>query len=150
MRLLVHDLLRRRREIPQNAQNWKSKNLFSRDYDIGFTESILIVSSCMLKSIDWIFIDKGMINVFKVIWKQDLFKPDAYLYKDLIIVLAKSQKMDDAMQLWEDMRKENLFPDSQTYTEMIRGFLRQGSPVDAMNIYEDTMKSPKPPEELVV
>nr|POE90290.1 hypothetical protein CFP56_69775 [Quercus suber] len=65
MRLLVHDLLRRRREIPQNARNWKSKNLFSRDYAIGFTESILIVSSCVLKSIDWIFIDKGMINVIK-------------------------------------------------------------------------------------
>ena len=58
--------------------------------------------------------------------------------------------MDDAMQLWEDMRKENLFPDSQTYTEMIRRFLRQGSPADAMNIYEDMMKSPEPPEELVV
>ncbi|KAL4599584.1 hypothetical protein ACB092_11G137000 [Castanea dentata] len=56
--------------------------------------------------------------------------------------------MDDAMQLWEDMRKENLFPDSQTYTEMIRGFLRKGSPANAMNIYEDMMKSPEPPEEL--
>ncbi|KAL0011242.1 hypothetical protein SO802_006350 [Lithocarpus litseifolius] len=90
------------------------------------------------------------VKVFKVIRKQDCYRPNAYLHKDLIIALAKCQKMDDAMQLWEDMRKENLFPNSQTYTEMIRGFLRQGSPVDAMNIYEDMMKSPEPPEELVV
>ncbi|KAK9998736.1 hypothetical protein SO802_018339 [Lithocarpus litseifolius] len=88
------------------------------------------------------------VKVFKVIRKQDWYRPDAYLYKDLIIALAKCQKMDDAMQLWEDMRKENLFPDSQTYTEMIRGFLRHGSPADAMNIYEDMTKSPEPPEEL--
>ncbi|KAF3951921.1 hypothetical protein CMV_022477 [Castanea mollissima] len=88
------------------------------------------------------------VKVFKVIRKQDWYRPDPYLYKDLIIALAKCQKMDDAMQLWEDMRKENLFPDSQTYTEMIRGFLRHGSPADAMNIYEDMTKSPEPPEEL--
>ncbi|PPR93921.1 hypothetical protein GOBAR_AA26743 [Gossypium barbadense] len=58
------------------------------------------------------------------------------------------RKMDEAMKLWESMRKENLFPDSQTYTEIIRGFLRDGSPADAMNIYEDMIKSPDPPEEL--
>lgn len=70
------------------------------------------------------------------------------MYKDLIIALARSKKMDDAMKLWESMREENLFPDSQTYTEVIRGFLRYGSPSDAMNVYEDMKKSPDPPDEL--
>lgn len=56
--------------------------------------------------------------------------------------------MDDAMQVWGSMRKEDLFPDSQTYAEVIRGFLRYGSPADAMNIYEDMKKSPDPPEEM--
>ncbi|OMO61972.1 hypothetical protein CCACVL1_23104 [Corchorus capsularis] len=87
-------------------------------------------------------------KVFEVIQKQDWYKPDVYLYKDLIIALAKCRKMDEAMKLWESMRKENLFPDSQTYTEIIRGFLRDGSPADAMNVYEDMIKSPDPPEEL--
>ncbi|KAK9940639.1 hypothetical protein M0R45_017289 [Rubus argutus] len=88
------------------------------------------------------------IKVFKVIRKQDWYKPDVYLYKDLIISLAKSKKMDDVMLLWECMKKEDLFPDSQTYTEVIRGFLSSGSPADAMNIYEDMKQSPDPPEEL--
>lgn len=87
-------------------------------------------------------------QIFKVIQKQDWYKPDVFLYKDLIIALARCKKMDDAMQLWEDMRKEDLFPDSQTYAEVIRGFLRHGSPADAMNIFEDMKKSPDPPEEL--
>ena len=87
-------------------------------------------------------------QVFRVFQKQDWYKPDVYLYKDLIIALAKCKKMDNAMQLWESMRKEDLFPDYQTYTEVIRGFLRHGSPADAMNIYEDMKKSPDPPEEL--
>ncbi|KAH9621074.1 hypothetical protein KSS87_004534, partial [Heliosperma pusillum] len=92
--------------------------------------------------------DALALKVFRVIQKQDWYKPDAYLYKDLIISLARCKRMDDVMQLWEDMKKEELFPDSQTYTEVIRGFLRDGSPADAMNIYEDMLKSPEPPEEL--
>ncbi|GMH12098.1 hypothetical protein Nepgr_013939 [Nepenthes gracilis] len=88
------------------------------------------------------------LKVFRMIQKQDWYKPDAYLYKDLIIALARCKMMDDLMNLWEDMRKEDLFPDSQTYTEVIRGYLKHGSPADAMNIYEDMLKSPDPPEEL--
>ncbi|KAK7341649.1 hypothetical protein VNO80_24586 [Phaseolus coccineus] len=86
--------------------------------------------------------------MFKVMQKQDWYKPDTYLYKDLIIALARSKKMDEVSYLWESMRKENLFPDSQTYTEVIRGFLNYGSPADAMNIYEDMKNSPDPPDEL--
>ncbi|CAK9133638.1 unnamed protein product [Ilex paraguariensis] len=87
-------------------------------------------------------------EIFKVIQKQDWYKPDVYLFKDLIVALAKCKKMDYAMQMWENMRKEGLFPDYQTYAEVIRGFLRYGSPADAMNIYEDMKNSPEPPEEL--
>lgn len=88
------------------------------------------------------------VKMFEVIRKQDWYKADVYLYKDLVIALARCKKMDEAMQLWESMKKEDLFPDSQTYAEVIRGFLRDGSPADAMNIYEDMIKSPDPPEEL--
>lgn len=87
-------------------------------------------------------------QIFDIIRKQDWYQPDAYIYKDLIIALARTGKMNEAMQVWESMRKEDLFPDSQTYTEVIRGFLKDGSPADAMNIYEDMIKSPDPPEEL--
>ncbi|XP_047162459.1 protein THYLAKOID ASSEMBLY 8-like, chloroplastic [Vigna umbellata] len=88
------------------------------------------------------------LKMFKVMQKQDWYKPDTFLYKDLIIALARSKKMDEVSQLWESMRKENLFPDCQTYTEVIRGFLNYGSPADAMNIYEDMKNSPDPPDEL--
>lgn len=88
------------------------------------------------------------VKIFEVIRKQNWYKADVFLYKDLILSLAKARKMDEAMKLWESMKKEDLFPDSQTYTEMIRGFLRDGSPADAMNVYEDMIKSPDPPEEM--
>ncbi|CAN6556609.1 unnamed protein product [Malus baccata var. baccata] len=88
------------------------------------------------------------IKVFNVIRKQDWYKPDVYLYKDLIIALARSKKMEDVMLLWDSMKKEDLFPDSQMYTEVIRGFLNSGCPADAMNIYEDMKQSPDSPEEL--
>ncbi|KAJ6408990.1 hypothetical protein OIU84_008645 [Salix udensis] len=92
--------------------------------------------------------DLLVLQIFRVIQKQDWYKPDVFLYKDLIMALLKTGKMDEAMKLWEDMRNEDLFPDSQMYTETIRGYLRDGSPADAMNIYEDMKKSPDPPEEL--
>ncbi|XP_062085058.1 protein THYLAKOID ASSEMBLY 8-like, chloroplastic [Humulus lupulus] len=87
-------------------------------------------------------------KVFNVVRKQDWYKADVFMYKDLIIALARSKKMDEVMQLWESMKNEDIFPDSQTYSEVIRGFLSIGSPGDAMNIYEDMKKSPDPPEEL--
>jgi pentatricopeptide repeat protein len=86
--------------------------------------------------------------MFRIIQKEDWYKPDVYMYKDLITALAKCKKMDEAMEIWGNMRDEKLFPDSQTYAEVIRGFLRYGSPSDAMNIYEDMKRSPDPPEEL--
>ncbi|PIN11357.1 hypothetical protein CDL12_16047 [Handroanthus impetiginosus] len=57
----------------------------------------------------------------EVIRKQDWYKPDVYLYKDLIVALARCKRMDGVMELWEDMRKENLFPDSQKYTVGVGG-----------------------------
>ena len=62
--------------------------------------------------------------MFRSIQKEDWYKPDVYMYKDLIIALAKCKKMDVAMEIWNNMRDEKLFPDSQTYAEVIRGFLR--------------------------
>ncbi|KAK4260931.1 hypothetical protein QN277_003990 [Acacia crassicarpa] len=88
------------------------------------------------------------VMMFNAMQKQDWFKPDVFLYKDLIVALARSQKIDEVMKLWESMKKENLYPDSQTYTEVIWGFLKYGSPADAMNIYEHMKNSPDPPEEL--
>ncbi|KAB2606988.1 pentatricopeptide repeat-containing protein [Pyrus ussuriensis x Pyrus communis] len=88
------------------------------------------------------------IKVFNVIRKQDWYKPNVYLYKNLIIALARSKKMEDVMLPWDSMKKEDLFPDSQTYTKVSRGFLNSGCPADAMNIYEDMNQSPDPPDEL--
>ncbi|CAA6658354.1 unnamed protein product [Spirodela intermedia] len=88
------------------------------------------------------------LTIFKVIQGESWYKPDVYLYKDLIVALAKRKKMEQAMEVWGSLKGEGLFPDSQTYAEVIRGFLRHGSPADAMNIYEDMKSSPEPPEEL--
>ncbi|KAI4373433.1 hypothetical protein MLD38_011559 [Melastoma candidum] len=84
----------------------------------------------------------------EVINNQDRYKPDVYLYKDLIIALTKCKKMEEAIKLSESMRKDGLYPDWQTYTEVIRGFLRFGSPADTMTVYENMKPAPDPPDEL--
>ncbi|KAF5744560.1 pentatricopeptide repeat-containing protein [Tripterygium wilfordii] len=60
-------------------------------------------------------------KIFRIIQKQDWYKPDVFLYKDLIMALAKGKKLDQVMELWEMMRKENLFPDCQTFTKLFGG-----------------------------
>lgn len=89
-----------------------------------------------------------ILQIFKVIQGESWYRPDVYLYKDLIVALAKSKRMEQAMEVWGSMKGEGLFPDAQTYAEVIRGFLRHGSPADAMNVFEDMKSSPEPPEEL--
>ncbi|GLJ11617.1 hypothetical protein SUGI_0172940 [Cryptomeria japonica] len=88
------------------------------------------------------------LKIFDAIKNEPWYKPDVFLFKDMIIVLAKHKKMEEAMQVWKDMRSGKLEPDIPTYTEVIRGFLQYGSPTDAMNIYEEMKQSPHPPEEL--
>ncbi|XVF68853.1 hypothetical protein PTKIN_Ptkin11bG0034500 [Pterospermum kingtungense] len=48
--------------------------------------------------------------VFEVIRKQDRYKPDVYLYKDLIFALARCRKMDKAVNLWESFEKGRSVP----------------------------------------
>lgn len=88
------------------------------------------------------------LKMFEVVKREDWYKSDMYLFKDMIVMLARNKKMEEATQVWKDMRNEGIEPDIQTYTEVIRGFLQYGSPMDAMNIYEEMKQSPSPPEEL--
>lgn len=115
---------------------------------VSFPSLASFVALCSCISFVLLMIGFLNLQMFEVIQKQEWYQPDVFMYKDLIVSLAKSKRMDEAMSLWEKMKKENLFPDSQTYTEVIRGFLRDGCPADAMNVYEDMLNSPDPPEEL--
>ncbi|KAL5197270.1 hypothetical protein ABZP36_000782 [Zizania latifolia] len=40
------------------------------------------------------------VKMFRTIQKDDWYKPDVYMYKDLIVALAKIKKMDEAMVIW--------------------------------------------------
>lgn len=136
-----HNFQDSRKEIPQKTQ-------FLSDCTIKTFCELLFSSLLLVTSFHGLTRKSINCQIFRLIQKQDWYKPDVYLYKDLIIALARRKQMDDVMVLWESMRKEELFPDSQSYTEVIRGFLSSGSPADAMNVYEDMKKSPDPPEEL--
>eukprot|EP00252_Welwitschia_mirabilis_P012381 TRINITY_DN27416_c0_g1_i1.p1 TRINITY_DN27416_c0_g1~~TRINITY_DN27416_c0_g1_i1.p1 ORF type:complete len:292 (+),score=22.24 TRINITY_DN27416_c0_g1_i1:124-999(+) len=85
--------------------------------------------------------------IFNVIKGESWYKPDMYFYKDMIVMLAKAKKMEEAMNIWKEMKEQGIEPDIKTYTEVIRGYLQTGSPTDAMNVYEEMKKSPAPPEE---
>ncbi|KAD5508136.1 hypothetical protein E3N88_15839 [Mikania micrantha] len=62
-------------------------------------------------------------QMFWVIQKQDWYQPDVYLYKDLIIALSKSKKMDEAMKLWENMKQSPDPPDELPFRILLKGLL---------------------------
>eukprot|EP01018_Ginkgo_biloba_P000149 Gb_32807 [translate_table: standard] len=88
------------------------------------------------------------LKIFDVVRKEIWYRPDMFLYKDMLIMLAKNKKREEAMQVWEDMKKEDIHVDVHTYADIIRAFLEHELPSEAMSIYEEMRQSPDAPLEL--
>lgn len=88
------------------------------------------------------------LKIFDAVRKEIWYKPDMFLYKDMLITLARNKKGEEAMQVWKDMKAENIHVDQHTYADIIRVFLDHGSPLEAINLYEEMRQSPDLPLEL--
>lgn len=85
------------------------------------------------------------LKIFDAVRKEIWYKPDMFLYKDMLITLARNKKGEEAMQVWKDMKAENIHVDQHTYADIIRVFLDHGSPLEAINLYEEMRQSPDLP-----
>lgn len=88
------------------------------------------------------------LKIFDAVCKEIWYKPDMFLYKDMLITLARNKKGEEAMQVWKDMKAENIHVDQHTYADIIRTFLDHESPSEAINLYEEMRQSPDLPLEL--
>lgn len=52
------------------------------------------------------------------------------------------------MQVWQDMKREDIDLDQHTYGDIVRAFLDNELPSEAMKIYEEMRQSLDPPLEL--
>lgn len=83
-------------------------------------------------------------SVRKEIW----YRPDMYFYRDMLMLLARNKKVEEAKQVWADLKSEDVHIDQHTYGDVVRAFSDGGLPALAVEIYDDMRSSPDPPLSL--
>ncbi|KAJ6716289.1 PROTEIN THYLAKOID ASSEMBLY 8-LIKE CHLOROPLASTIC [Salix koriyanagi] len=66
----------------------------------------------------------------------------------MLMMLARNKKVDEAKQVWQDLKREEVLFDQHTFGDIMRAFLDNGLPSEAMGIYEEMRQSPDPPLSL--
>lgn len=87
-------------------------------------------------------------KLYDVVRKEIWYRPDMFFYRDMLMMLARNKKVDEAQQVWEDLRREEVLFDQHTFGDIIRAFLDSGLPSEAMFIYNEMRSSPDPPISL--
>nr|TKS07830.1 pentatricopeptide repeat-containing protein [Populus alba] len=87
-------------------------------------------------------------KLYDVVRKEIWYRPDMFFFRDMLMMLARNKKVDEANQVWRDLRREEVLFDQHTFGDIIRAFLDNGLPSKAMDIYEEMRQSPDPPISL--
>ncbi|GAB2277093.1 hypothetical protein Dimus_011802 [Dionaea muscipula] len=87
-------------------------------------------------------------KLYEVVRKEIWYRPDMFFYRDMLIMLAKNKKVDEAKRVLEDLKREGVVFDQHTFGDIMRAFLDSGLPTEAMHIYNEMRKSPDPPLSL--
>lgn len=88
------------------------------------------------------------IKLYDVVRKEIWYRPDMFFYRDMLMMLARNKKVDEAKQVWEDLKREEVLFDQHTFGDIMRAFLDSGLPSEAMAIYDEMRRSPDPPLSL--
>ncbi|GFZ20623.1 pentatricopeptide repeat (PPR) superfamily protein [Actinidia rufa] len=87
-------------------------------------------------------------KLYDVVRKEIWYRPDMFFYRDMLMMLARNKKADEAKRVWEDLKKEEVLFDQHTFGDIMRAFLDSGLPSEAMDIYDEMRRSPDPPLSL--
>ncbi|GER41908.1 pentatricopeptide repeat-containing protein [Striga asiatica] len=88
-------------------------------------------------------------KLYDVVRKETWYRPDMFFHRDMLMMLARNKKIDEAQTVWTDLKREGVLFDQHTFGDLIRAFLDSGLPDEAMRIYNDEMRcSPDPPLSL--
>ncbi|XP_051136734.1 pentatricopeptide repeat-containing protein At1g62350-like [Andrographis paniculata] len=87
-------------------------------------------------------------KLYDVVRKEIWYRPDMFFYRDMLMMLARSKKIDEARMVWDDLKREEVLFDQHTFGDLVRAFLDGGLPNEAMRIYDEMRCSPEPPLSL--
>ena len=87
-------------------------------------------------------------QLYDIVWKEIWYRPDMFFYRDMLMMLARNKRVEEAKSVWGDLKEEEVLFDQHTFGDIIRAFLDNGLPSEAMDIYEEMRQSPEPPLSL--
>ncbi|KAL4194332.1 hypothetical protein AMTRI_Chr05g68060 [Amborella trichopoda] len=87
-------------------------------------------------------------KVYQAIRQEIWYRPDMFFYRDMLLMLARNRKVEEAAQVHEDLKREGVHFDQHTYGDIIRSFLDNNLEFQAMEWYEEMRQSPDPPLSL--
>ncbi|WCJ28850.1 Pentatricopeptide repeat (PPR) superfamily protein [Euphorbia peplus] len=87
-------------------------------------------------------------KLYDVVRKEIWYRPDMFFYRDMLMMLARNKKTDEAKLVWQDLKGEGVLFDQHTFGDIMRAFLDSGLPSEAMDIYEEMRQSPDLPLSL--
>ena len=76
-----------------------------------------------------IFIDLGsvcILQLYDVVRKEIWYRPDMFFFRDMLMMLARNKKVDEANRVWRDLRREEVLFDQHTFGDITRAFLDNG------------------------
>ncbi|KAJ0978348.1 hypothetical protein J5N97_013822 [Dioscorea zingiberensis] len=88
------------------------------------------------------------LKIYNAVRKEIWYRPDMYFYRDMLMMLARNKKEEEAKQVWADLKSEGVRFDQHTYGDIVRAFSDGGLPSLAMELYNEMRSSPDPPLSL--
>ncbi|KAH7284845.1 hypothetical protein KP509_34G073400 [Ceratopteris richardii] len=86
------------------------------------------------------------LKIFNIIRKESWYKPDIYLYKDMLSCLAKAKRVSECETLLKDLKAEGLPPDGLILTEVMTAYLECRMLPQAMETFEQMRRGSVPPD----
>ncbi|KAJ0084230.1 hypothetical protein Patl1_29347 [Pistacia atlantica] len=87
-------------------------------------------------------------DLYDLVRREIWYRPDMFFYRDMLMMLARNKKVNEAKWVWEDLKREEVLFDQHTFGDIVRAFLDSGLPSEAMDIYDEMRRSPDPPISL--
>ncbi|CAH9055411.1 unnamed protein product [Cuscuta epithymum] len=94
---------------------------------------------------DLVFLSMKM---YEVVRKEIWYRPDMFFYRDMLLMLARNKRAEEAKQVWKDLKNEGVLFDQHTFGDLVRAFLDGGLPEEAMHVYDEMRSSTEPPLSL--
>lgn len=85
-------------------------------------------------------------QVFNMVRKEDWYKPDVYLYREMIDTLGKNKLIEDAEEVYQEMLQEGIAPTAMVLTELMGAYIRSDNIDRAYEVYEEIKDGEHQPE----